>query len=55
MVELNTPYSAKELCEKLFGISYDSFRQKRIKDRYLKALGEAYDYKYEKRKYILIK
>lgn len=43
MVELNVPYSAKELCDKLFGISYDSFRKKKIKEKYLKELTECYE------------
>ena len=43
MVELNVSYSARELCEKLFDISYDSFRKKDIKKRYLDKLTECYE------------
>lgn len=53
MVELNTPYSAKELCEKLFNISYNSFRKKDIKEKYLNKLSECYEWEKVKTKYVL--
>lgn len=43
MVELNTPYSAEELCNLLFDVSYNTFRKKRVKDRCLQKLSECYE------------
>lgn len=51
MVELNVPYGAKELADNLFGVSYGTFRNN--KQKYLDKLSECYEWKYEKRKYIL--
>ena len=53
MVELNTPYSAEELCKLLFDISYNTFRKKKVKDKCLQKLSEHYEWEKVKTKYIL--
>ena len=53
MLELNKPYKAEEIANGLFDVSYGTFRNN--KEKYLKELSECYEWKYEKRKYVLLK
>ena len=51
-MELNKYYKAEELARELFNVSYGTFRNQ--KEKYLEILSECYEWKYEKRKYILL-
>ena len=50
-LELNRPYTSTELARLAFNVSSKSFSNRR--EQYLEKLSEYYEWKYEKRKYIL--
>ena len=52
-MELNKPYKSSEIAEGIFHVSTKTFQNKR--KHYEELLSECYDWKYEKKKYILLK